>query len=155
MEEHSEISRYALPQAPERHGEDRLAQQMASLLLLCFPNRRRLNDTVKISQSIKAAIVQTSPLPFELKVLEALLSETARAYANKSKRLAIVAETVLTDINTTFSSSAGELQRLIPIQRKLTEVQNDVQEVLEAIGDVVNDDAEVGLGAVCCRGVGV
>ncbi|PRW56958.1 Magnesium transporter MRS2-4 isoform A [Chlorella sorokiniana] len=107
-----------------------------------FPSRR-LNDTVKISQSIKAAIVQTSPLPFELKVLEALLSETARAYANKSKRLAIVAETVLTDINTTFSSSAGELQRLIPIQRKLTEVQNDVQEVLEAIGDVVNDDAEI------------
>ena len=160
-------------------------------------------------------------------------AETARAYANKSKRLAIVAETVLTvggqragvgggwhsclassraevliilsclrpprlscnaspppassapqDINTNFHSSAGELQRLIPIQRcaryvrqvarraeasvrvlagwlagsaltprppplhplcsKLTEVQNDVQEVLDAIGDVVNDDMEVG-----------
>lgn len=34
---------------------------------------------------------------------------------------------------------------LPPRCSKLTEVQNDVQEVLEAIGDVVNDDAEVGL----------
>lgn len=44
-------------------------------------------------------------------------AETARAYSNKAKRLGIVAETVLQDINTNFSSSAGELQRLIPIQR--------------------------------------
>lgn len=36
--------------------------------------RRRLSDTIKISQSIKAAISQKSPLPFELKVLEALLA---------------------------------------------------------------------------------
>ena len=35
---------------------------------------RRLSDTVRISQSIKAAIAQKSPLPFELKVLEALLA---------------------------------------------------------------------------------
>ncbi|EFN55977.1 hypothetical protein CHLNCDRAFT_145324 [Chlorella variabilis] len=107
-----------------------------------FPSRR-LSDTIKISQSIKAAISQKSPLPFELKVLEALLAETARAYSNKAKRLGIVAETVLQDINTNFSSSAGELQRLIPIQRKLTEVQNDVQEVLDAISETVNDDAEI------------
>ena len=83
-------------------------------------------------------------------------AETARAYANKTKRLSIVAEarwacrielscaclrcealqcaepanalvaasparspaqTVLQDINQNFHSSAGELQRLIPIQR--------------------------------------
>jgi hypothetical protein len=44
-------------------------------------------------------------------------TETARSYSSKSKRLNIVAETVLQDINSNFSSSAGELQRLIPIQR--------------------------------------
>ncbi|KAL4424906.1 hypothetical protein ABPG77_002129, partial [Micractinium sp. CCAP 211/92] len=104
---------------------------------------RRLSDTVRISQSVKAAVAQKASLPFELKVLEALLAETARAYANKSKRLAVVAETVLQDINNSWHSSAGELQRLIPIQRKLTEVQNDVQEVLDAISDTVNDDGEV------------
>ncbi|PSC69475.1 Magnesium transporter MRS2-4 [Micractinium conductrix] len=54
-----------------------------------------------------------------------------------------IVETVLSDINANFHSSAGELQRLIPIQRKLTEIQNDVQEVLEAIGDVANDDNEM------------
>lgn len=42
-------------------------------LWLCM-TRRRLSDTIKISQSIKAAISQKSPLPFELKVLEALLA---------------------------------------------------------------------------------
>jgi hypothetical protein len=36
--------------------------------------RRRLSDTIRIAQSVKAAIGQASPLPFELKVLEALLS---------------------------------------------------------------------------------
>ena len=48
--------------------------------------RRRLSDTVKISQSIKAAIVQTSPLPFELKVLEALLSGEAHAAGHVKMR---------------------------------------------------------------------
>ena len=35
---------------------------------------RRLSDTVRISQAVKAGIAQTSALPFELKVLEALLA---------------------------------------------------------------------------------
>jgi hypothetical protein len=43
--------------------------------------------------------------------------ETAKSYANKNKRLTIVAQTILDDINANFSSSAGELQRLLPIQR--------------------------------------
>ena len=44
-------------------------------------------------------------------------AETARSFTSKGKRLSIVADTVLTDINTNWNSSAGELQRLIPIQR--------------------------------------
>ena len=54
---------------------------------------RRLHDTVRLAQALKSAICQRSALPFELKVLEALLSETARAFENKSKRLGIVADT--------------------------------------------------------------
>lgn len=50
-------------------------------------------------------------------MLEALLSETCRAFESKSRRLAMVAETVLNDINAAFQNSAGELQRLLPIQR--------------------------------------
>ena len=51
---------------------------------------------------------------------------------------------VLADINANFHSSAGELSRLIPIQRKLTEVQNDVGECLEAIS------GEAGRWQRCC-----
>ena len=53
------------------------SRSVSPLGSLPCPTSRRLSDTVKISQSIKAAIVQTSPLPFELKVLEALLSGAA------------------------------------------------------------------------------
>jgi hypothetical protein len=53
-----------------------------------------------------------------LQVLESLLAETSHAFESKSRRLGMVAETVLNDINTNFHSSAGELQRLIPIQRQ-------------------------------------
>lgn len=42
------------------------------------PLRRRLSDTVRISQSVKAAVAQKASLPFELKVLEALLAGGAR-----------------------------------------------------------------------------
>lgn len=52
-------------------------------------------------------------------VLESLLAETSRAFDSKSRRLGMVAETVLADINSNFHSSAGELQRLIPIQRQV------------------------------------
>lgn len=111
-----------------------------------FP-ARRLADTVRIAQAVKSMLGQRSVLPFELKVLESLLSETALAFDKKSKRLRMVAETVMDDINRSFHASAAELQRFIPITRKLTEVQHDVKETLDAIADVVNYDDE--LQAIC------
>ena len=47
---------------------------------------RRLSDTVKISQSNKSAISQKSPLPFELKVLEALLAGVWVAVVRRRQR---------------------------------------------------------------------
>lgn len=107
-----------------------------------FPTKR-LQDTVKVAQAVKSSLMQRSVLPFELKVLEALLSETARAFDTKSKRLAMVAETVIEDINRNFHASVAELQRLIPITRKLTEMQHDVKETLDAITDVVDYDDQL------------
>ncbi len=107
----------------------------------------RLQDTVRVAQSIKSALVQKSALPFELKVLESLLSETAQSFDKKSKRLSMVAETVLDDISKSFHGSAGELQRSLPIARKLTEVQHDVKETLEALAEVANYDDQ--LQALC------
>lgn len=114
-----------------------------------FPARRQ-QDTVKVAQAVKSAVSQRSALPFELKVLESLLAETARAFDTKGKRLGMVAETVMDDINKNFHASAAELQRLLPVNRKLSEVQHDVKDTLDAIGDVANYDDQ--LQAICLTG---
>lgn len=77
--------------------------------MVLFPTKR-LPDTVRIAQAVKSAISQRSGLPFELRVLEALLSEATRALEGKCKRLGVVAESVVSEINANFHSSAGELQ---------------------------------------------
>lgn len=105
-----------------------------------FPAHKQ-RATLRIAQQVKSAISQRSALPFELRVLEALLAESVRGLEGKGRRLTSVAETVLADINGNFTNSSGELQRLIPIQRKLTEVKQDVRDLLGSLTDVVNDDA--------------
>ena len=107
-----------------------------------FP-AKRVGDTIRVAQSIKSALHQRSALPFELKVLEALLSDTAQAFDKKTKRFNMVAETIMDDINNNFSASAAELSRIIPIARKLTELQHDLKETLDAIADVVNYDDQL------------
>ncbi len=39
---------------------------------------RKERDTVRIAQSVLDRVAEAGPLPFELRVLEALLDETAR-----------------------------------------------------------------------------
>ena len=46
---------------------------------------RRLKDTVHIAQTIAATIGAESDSPFEFKVLEALLAETAHHFEGKSR----------------------------------------------------------------------
>lgn len=71
------------------------------------------------------------------------MAESVRGLEGKGRRLSVVAETVLNDINSNFSNSSGELQRLLPIQRKLTEVQQDVKDLLEALTCIVEDDMQL------------
>lgn len=49
---------------------------------VCF---RRLKDTVHIAQTIAATIGAESDSPFEFRVLEALLAETAHHFEGKSR----------------------------------------------------------------------
>ncbi|KAL6767339.1 hypothetical protein ACKKBF_B34875 [Auxenochlorella protothecoides x Auxenochlorella symbiontica] len=107
-----------------------------------FP-AHKTRATLRIAQQVKSAVGQRSVLPFELKVLEALMAESVRGLEGKGRRLSVVAETVLNDINSNFSNSSGELQRLLPIQRKLTEVQQDVKDLLEALTCIVEDDVQL------------
>ncbi|KFM28835.1 Magnesium transporter MRS2-4 [Auxenochlorella protothecoides] len=97
-----------------------------------FP-AHKTRATLRIAQQVKSAVGQRS-------VLEALMAESVRGLEGKGRRLSVVAETVLNDINSNFSNSSGELQRLLPIQRKLTEVQQDVKDLLEALTCIVEDD---------------
>ncbi|KAA6417175.1 MAG: mitochondrial rna splicing [Trebouxia sp. A1-2] len=97
---------------------------------------RRLKDTVHIAQTIAATIGAETAAPFEFRVLEALLAETAHHFEGKSRRLSFLAESIVTEVSHSLRASTGELQRLLPIQRALTEMQHDVKEATEAIAEV-------------------
>lgn len=56
-----------------------------------------------------------------MQVLDALLAESARYFDVKSRRLAVVADSVSDNITRSLNSknteTAGELQRLLPVQK--------------------------------------
>jgi len=52
---------------------------------LCNACCRRLKDTVHIAQTIAATIGAETAAPFEFRVLEALLAETAHHFEGKSR----------------------------------------------------------------------
>lgn len=108
---------------------------------ILFPSDRGLRDTIHTAQSIKTAVDTHSSLPFELKVLESLLSETTQDFDKKYKRIWMVADTVMDDLNQNFHQAAAELSRFVPISAKLSELQNDVQETLDEIAPIVEQDA--------------
>ena len=73
----------------------------------------------------------------------------------RHRRLTLLAEGVEEDMHRTLKTNGGALQRLLPIQRALTEIQHDVKEAREAVESVVDSDAA--LNAVpprCGRGEG-
>ncbi|KDD76705.1 hypothetical protein H632_c133p2 [Helicosporidium sp. ATCC 50920] len=114
--------------------------------VILFPARRTA-DTLRVAQSLKTALSARSSLPFELRGLEALLSETVVSYSRAGRRLRAVAEAALADVTRDVQASASELQRMIPIQRKLAELQADVRGALDAVGDLAEDEDQ--LRALC------
>ena len=95
------------------------------------------------------------PLPFELAVLEALLSETVRQFERRHRQLRLLATGVEDDIGRTLRKAGGagdvasssELQRLLPIARALTAMAHDVREARAAVAEVADSDRL--LAAVC------
>ena len=95
------------------------------------------------------------PLPFELAVLEALLSETVRQFERRHRQLRLLATGVEDDIGRTLRKAGGagdvasssELQRLLPIARALNEMAHDVREARSAVAEVADSDRL--LAAVC------
>eukprot|EP01025_Chloroclados_australasicus_P057315 TRINITY_DN713_c1_g1_i3.p1 TRINITY_DN713_c1_g1~~TRINITY_DN713_c1_g1_i3.p1 ORF type:complete len:659 (-),score=58.95 TRINITY_DN713_c1_g1_i3:1101-3011(-) len=84
-------------------------------------------------------------VPFELRVLEALLDQTSLYFENKSRRLGFLADCVVNDINHNLikRTAFGELQRLLPVQRSINQLINDVEETRQAIEELADDDKEI------------
>ena len=59
----------------------------------------------------------------------------------RHRRLTLLAEGMEEDMHRTLKTNGGDLQRLLPIQRALTEIQHDVKEAREAVESVVDSDA--------------
>ncbi|CAL5223414.1 g5926 [Coccomyxa viridis] len=111
-----------------------------------FPCRKD-RDTLRLTQSIINNVSEAGPLPFELRVLEALLDETARQFERRQRRLELLAMSIEEDIQKTLKQNGADLQRLLPIQRALTELVHDVKEAEDAIAGVLDDDQA--LAAIC------
>lgn len=78
---------------------------------------RKERDTLRLAQSVVNNASEVGPLPFELRVLEALLDETARQFERRQRRLELLALSIEEDIQKTLRQDAADLQRLLPIQR--------------------------------------
>lgn len=72
---------------------------------------------MRLAQSVLDNISEAGPLPFELRVLEALLDETARQFERRHRRLELLSQSIEEDISKTIRGTGADLQRLLPIQR--------------------------------------
>jgi len=62
-------------------------------------------------------------------------------FQGRHRRLALLAEGMEEDMHRTLKTNGGDLQRLLPIQRALTEIAHDVKEAREAVEGAVDSDA--------------
>jgi len=95
------------------HCEEVVSGRRAKKSCACRKDR----DTLRLTQSVINNISEAGPLPFELRVLEALLDETARQFERRQRRLELLAMSIEEDIQKTLKQNAADLQRLLPIQR--------------------------------------
>ncbi|KAF6264157.1 hypothetical protein COO60DRAFT_221808 [Scenedesmus sp. NREL 46B-D3] len=89
-----------------------------------------------------AAGSELKDVPFEMLVLEVLLDATAEYFYTKVQHLNWMLESIAADLRQP-SQPGGALDRahqLIPIQKFLTHVKNDVKETCEAIQAALEDD---------------
>lgn len=69
-------------------------------------------------QGLRTGILNAEEgVPFELRVLEALLSETVRQFERHLQRLLLLSDTIEREVTLVLKSSAGDLTRLLPIQK--------------------------------------
>ena len=65
-------------------------------------------------------------MPFELSILEALLSETVQHFERHHKRLLMLSDSVEREIGEVLRTSAGDLTRLLPIQKSVSSCRCEI-----------------------------
>ena len=110
----------------------------------------------KTSASSSSADIPVDDFP--LRALECVLDEATGYYHQKMRRLKLLTdyclETITDELKTTRSGVAGEagFQRLLPLRRAMTELENDIREAHHAISDAMRSDERVdGLLPRCSR----
>lgn len=111
---------------------------------LIFPAKRAADTAALLAAVDAAAAASSTPFgpPFELAILEALLSESVRVFDRRARQLRLLADGVENDVARALrwaggaAASTGELGRLLPVQRALTEVLHDVREARGAVEGV-------------------
>ena len=79
---------------------------------------RREKDTLRLVQSLHTTLkFAEADMPFELSVLESLLSETVQHFERHHKRILLLSDSVEREIGEVLKTSAGDLTRLLPIQK--------------------------------------
>ena len=117
---------------------------------------------MRLVETVLSRVTHASAVPFEFRVLESLLEATTLYFEKRAKRVQVLLESVIADINAQHraDSNVSEFQRsskvrhlrellsnlcsacrLFPIRRALTEMLFDVRETREAIAEVCHDVA--------------
>eukprot|EP00884_Botryococcus_braunii_P019556 jgi/Botrbrau1/6284/Bobra.0129s0029.1 len=109
-----------------------------------FPCKRE-KDTLRVARAVQASLYHNvTGMPFEMRALEALLAETVWQFERRYRQLKMLADGMEEEVShmLRFSSESAtiELQRLLPIQKALTEMQHDVREARQAVQEVVDTD---------------
>jgi hypothetical protein len=121
----------------------------SSLEARCWwPCRRTCATTLLVcrrpalSERVGLAVLHSIPprrgsrgVPFELRMLEALLDETVVYLEDKQRQLRMLSRAVQEDISQRVSSA--DIRRMLPLQKAVTALQYDVAETEHAIKEVL------------------
>lgn len=75
--------------------------------------RRRHRDTVRLVEGVMSRVMHPSAVPFEFRVLEAMLEATTVYFEKRAKRVRVLLESVTSEINAQhhIDANVSEFQR--------------------------------------------
>lgn len=90
---------------------------------------------VAVLHSLQAAREVPDNIPFEIRILEVLLSESMSYLEDRARRIKFISKGVETDI--TLNVNHADIRRLLPLQTAVTALEYDVRGMKSAIAEVL------------------